>query len=242
MDHDMQTSAPPPKSRKRSIHHSAADSDDDDDDLAPAEANAAWDTSPKRSRNSQGRAVHRRGPLYYNAQALLSSLSFTRLLVTANFHKYSPHASPILLCIASSPRSTTLYSMLCRVLSRLYTTAPSLQALALLPGINVLESAAAEGGRILPCVATAELREDIAADLDAFRQALGEPAERAVLLDPTGRLVWSSSDDDDDGDGDDEALLPSGHGDEAATAHLEASLTTALASLRPRDHADAMEM
>lgn len=86
--------------RKRSIHQRDLSSDDDSD-LAFATPRLD-DSSPKRLRNRRGEAVQRRDPPKYNAQRLLNSLAFTQVYVTANFHKYNPSASPVLICVFES--------------------------------------------------------------------------------------------------------------------------------------------
>lgn len=84
--------------RKRSIQHRDANSDNENE--ATSAIHDDQDTSPKRLRNRKGGATHRR-VLQYNAQALLSHLAFTRLFVTANFQKYNPASSPIIICIVN---------------------------------------------------------------------------------------------------------------------------------------------
>ena len=63
------------------------------------------ETSPaKRLQNSQGEAITippPRRPLKFNAQRLLNHLAFTRLSLTANFSKFNPASSFIILCMVS---------------------------------------------------------------------------------------------------------------------------------------------
>ena len=95
-----------PQNRKRSFHDRDAASDSDTEISIPA----IDDSSPKRLRNRQGSAVHRRTPLRYDVHALLNNLAFTRLHVTSNFHRYSHGSSPVVLCIISD--AISLYSAL----------------------------------------------------------------------------------------------------------------------------------
>lgn len=109
----MQIDPPTTRPRKRTFsHRSATDSGSDSDSPHPAtQPNDSLDTSPKRSRNSQGYAIHRRGAIHYNAQALLNNLAYTRLYVTANFQNYSASSSPVIVCLMASPHSG-VYRML----------------------------------------------------------------------------------------------------------------------------------
>jgi len=58
-------------------------------------------TPPKRQRNGQGNPIARGRTLKYNARILLNHLAFTRLYVTANFRRYDPALSPVVLVFVS---------------------------------------------------------------------------------------------------------------------------------------------
>ncbi|KAK1812951.1 hypothetical protein LTR12_012687 [Friedmanniomyces endolithicus] len=233
---------PPSRTRKRTFSHRSADSASDSDSPHPAtQPNDPSDASPKRTRNSQGYAIHRRGAIHYNAQALLNNLAYTRLYVTANFQNYSASSSPVIVCLVAGPQSS-LYGTLCRVLPRLYGYAPSLQALAIVIESGMGEEASAADSslnRIVPCVTLEDLREDIVADLASFRESLGGPEEVVVLIEPTtGKCLWSSEQMD-------QRDLTLHEDDDAAIALHDEALSAAILSHLPRSEhsrADAMEM
>ncbi|KAK0943547.1 hypothetical protein LTR48_002826 [Friedmanniomyces endolithicus] len=240
----MQIDPPTTRPRKRTFsHRSATDSGSDSDSPHPAtQPNDSLDTSPKRSRNSQGYAIHRRGAIHYNAQALLNNLAYTRLYVTANFQNYSASSSPVVVCLVAGWRSG-VYRMLCRVLPRLYGHAPSLQALAVVVSSGMEDPSAVDPSlhRIVPRVTLDDLREDVVADLASFRESLGGPEEVIVLIEPsTGKCLWSS-------DQIDHSLMNSQDDcdDGATTALLDDALGAGILMHLPRSEhskADAMEM
>ncbi|KAK0840842.1 hypothetical protein LTR03_010292 [Friedmanniomyces endolithicus] len=236
---------PPPKTRKRTFsHRSAADSTSDSESSQPAtQLNDSLDASPKRTRHSQGYAIHRRGAIHYNAQALLNNLAYTRLYVTANFQNYSASSSPVIVCLMASPHSG-VYRMLCRVLPRLYGYAPSLQALAIVVVSGMGEEASAADPslhRIVPCITLEDLREDVVADLASFRESLGGPEEVVVLIEPTtGKCLWSSDQMDQR-----YLTLHDNDDSDATTAVHDDALGAAILLHLPRSEhskADAMEM
>ncbi|KAK0955663.1 hypothetical protein LTR91_022739 [Friedmanniomyces endolithicus] len=245
MSTPMQIDPPTTRPRKRTFSHRSDDSANDDSDSPhPAtQPNDPSDASPKRTRNSQGHAIHRRGALHYNAQALLNNLAYTRLYVTANFQNHSASSSPVVVCLVAGPQSS-LYRMVCRVLPRLYSFAPSLQALAIVVDSGMGEEASAADSslnRIIPRATLDELREDVVADLVSFRESLGEPEEVVVLIEPTtGKCLWSTKQMD-------MSALDSHYDDDDATttALLDDALAAGIVSCLPRTErskADDMEM
>ncbi|KAK5123989.1 hypothetical protein LTR85_002186 [Meristemomyces frigidus] len=184
MDSSMQVDAVSTLSgnRKRSARH-------DSDDEQPV-ADDQLDTPSKRLRNSKGDAILRR-TLKYNAQALLNNLAFTQLYVTANFQKYNPGLSPIVLCIVSE--HDLLYRALCQVLPALYGVAPNLQALAVVTGMPEHPvGPTQELARVMPATTLSGLQEDTVDQLQHFARALPGPTDSIVVIDPSGTCVWTS--------------------------------------------------
>ena len=99
----------PTRGRKRSVWERESENDSNGNnheiDTNIYTADDLEETSPaKRLQNSQGEAITippPRRPLKFNAQRLLNTLAFTRLSLTANFSKFNPASSFIILCMVS---------------------------------------------------------------------------------------------------------------------------------------------
>jgi len=112
MDDDsaMHLDAAPTSSshRKRTVRQRETESEDEEQQ-AP---NVSDDGTPsKRLRDGRGAAVARRDrrPLKYRPQTLLNHLAFTQLYVTANFARYNPSSSPVVIVFVSEEEDRTFY-------------------------------------------------------------------------------------------------------------------------------------